>query len=128
MHRFHNPDIAKLLLRVALGIVFMAAGWLKISNMEMVVGMFATASIPAVLAYILAYGEFVSGIALLLGVFAMYAASFVAIVMIGATFLVHWPNGFSLANDGYEYTLVLFLVALAVILLGSGRYALIKNT
>lgn len=128
LHRFHNPDIAKLALRVALGVVFIVAGWMKISNMEFVVTMFGTVGIPAAFAYIVSYGEFIAGIALLLGVFAMYAASFVAVVMLVATFMVHWPNGFSLANGGYEYNFVLLLVALAVVMLGAGRYALVKNT
>lgn len=128
MHRFHNPDVAKLLLRIALGIVFIVAGWMKISNMEFVVTMFGTMGLPAFVAYVVSYGELISGIALLLGVFAMYAASFVAIIMLAATLMVHWPNGFSLANGGYEYTFVLLFIALAVITLGSGRYALVKNT
>lgn len=128
MHRFHNPDVAKLLLRIALGIVFIVAGWMKISNMEFVVTMFGTMGLPAFVAYVVSYGELISGIALLLGVFAMYAASFVAIIMLAAILMVHWPNGFSLANGGYEYTFVLLFIALAVITLGSGRYALVKNT
>lgn len=120
--------MAKLVLRIALGIVFIVAGWFKLTNMEFVVGMFASMGIPAAIAYIVSYGEFIAGVAVLLGVFTSYAALFIAVIMLSASLIAHWPNGYSLANGGYEYTLVLMLVALALVMLGSGRYAVMKQS
>lgn len=124
MHKVYCPDTAKLFTRVALGIVFVNAGWMKIQNIDMVLQNFASIGIPAWLTYIVSYGEFVTGILMVAGLFARYAAIFISIVMIVATFKVHLPNGFSIANGGYEYTLVLLLIALGVLMQGAGKYSL----
>lgn len=124
IHRLHNPDAAKLFIRIALGVVFVNAGWFKIQHMDMVLGGFASMGFPALLAYVVAYGECISGILFLAGIFVRYAGIFVSIIMLVATFKVHFPNGFSMANGGYEYTFVLFFMALAMVTLGAGSYSL----
>jgi|SRR3989344_6309751 len=124
MSKLHNPDLAKLFLRIALGIVFINAGWMKIQNAEMVIGFFGSFGVPSWLTYIVMYVEFLGGIALILGILVQYASVLLAIVMLVAMFKVHWPNGYSLANNGYEYVLVLLLGLLALITLGRGKYAL----
>lgn len=126
LHKLYCPNTAKLFIRVALGIVFINAGWLKIQNIDMVVQGFASMGIPEWLSYVVSYGEFTAGILMLIGLFARYAAVFISIVMIVATFKVHLPNGFSIANGGYEYTLVLFLIALSVLMQGGGKYSIAR--
>lgn len=126
MGKLHNPDVAKLFLRLALGIVFINAGWLKMQNIDMVVGGFGQMGIPPFLAYLVTYVEFIGGIAMVLGVLVQYFAVLISIIMIVATIKVHLPNGFSLAKGGYEYTLVLLLVSLAVITLGRGKYSVMS--
>jgi|GEM_PF-2372032 len=37
MHRLQNADLGLLFVRVAVGIVFMNAGWMKLTSMAMVV-------------------------------------------------------------------------------------------
>ncbi len=123
MQRLHNPDAAALFIRIAVGIVFIYAGWFKITNMEMIVGAFGSIGIPAFVTYLVAYIEFLGGIAVLLGVCTRYAALLLSLIMLVATFKVHWPNGFSMATGGYEYTMVLFFAALAIVTLGAGKYS-----
>jgi len=41
-----------------------------------------------------------------------------------ATFKSHWKNGFIVSKGGYEYTLVLMTVSIALGLIGPGNYSL----
>lgn len=125
-HRFHNPDAAILFVRIALAAAFIHAGWLKVTNIDFVVTMFGQMGIPAFLAYVVSYGEFLGGIAVLVGIFSRYAGVLLAIIMLVATFKAHWANGFGMQNGGYEYTFVLFFLSLAMITFGSGKYSLAK--
>jgi putative oxidoreductase len=126
IERLHNPDIGILLVRLAVGIVFINAGWMKLQMTEFVVPSFASMGIPAFLAYFVIYAELIGGILLVLGVFVRYAAIVIAIIMAVATFMVHWQAGFSLSNGGYEYTFVLGLCAIAITTLGAGKYTVLR--
>jgi putative oxidoreductase len=124
INRLHNPDLAALFVRLALGIVFINAGWFKVNNIDGVVGFFGSLGIPAVLAYYVAYIEFLGGIALILGIFVRPIGILFAINMLVAIAKVHYPKGFSLKEGGYEYVLVLMLGSLALATLGAGKYAI----
>ncbi|MBI2888678.1 MAG: NUDIX domain-containing protein [Candidatus Liptonbacteria bacterium] len=126
LHRLHNPDLGVFFVRIALGAVFMHAGWLKLGDMNMVVTGFASMGFPAWLAYVVAYAEFLGGIAMILGIFVRYAGIILAVIMFVAFWKVHAANGFSLANGGYEYVFVLFSSALALVAFGSGKYSLAR--
>lgn len=124
-HKVHNPDFGILMIRLALGAVFLNSAILKLSNIEAVIGFFGMIGFAPWLAYFVSYVEFIAGICFVLGIFTRYAAVFTAVFMIVATKLV-FANGFSLANGGYEYTFVLCLASVALITFGSGRYSLAK--
>ena len=123
MHRLHNPDLAALFIRIALGIVFINAGWMKISNMAATVGFFGSFGFPSPLAYVVSYAELLCGIAFILGFFVRYAGILISIIMVVAAKLV-FAKGFSLANGGFEYNFVLMFCALAMVTLGAGTYSL----
>lgn len=122
VNRLHNLDLGILFVRLALAVTFIHAGWLKITNMAMVVDGFSQVGIPVFLAYAVSYVEFLGGIALVLGVLNRYIGIIFAIIMVGAIFLVHLPHGFGLQNNGYEYTLVLLLASLSLVFMGGGSY------
>ncbi len=127
MSRLHNPDLGLLLLRLGLGAVFLYHGWNKVGNMEGVIGFFGTLGFPPFLAYVVAWVETLGGVALIAGVFARPAALLLSIVSLVALVKVHLPNGFSVGAGGYEFILVLLVGALAILLVGGGRYALHKD-
>lgn len=116
-----NIDIALLLVRVGLSLVFIAHGYDKLTNMEGTVGFFSSIGLSAVWAYVIAYVELLGGAAMLLGVFTGWAGVLLAATMVGAIGLVKISKGFL---GGYEFDLVLFLSSIAVALSGPGIYTI----
>ena len=124
IHRLHNSDLSILFVRLALGLVFVHAGWLKVTNMEMVASFFGSMGFPVFFAYLVGYVELIGGIAMIVGIFVRYFGILLAIVMLVAMFKVHLPNGYGLSGNGVEYVLSLFLLAAAMVTSGSGKYSL----
>src|SRR2546425_5726619 len=69
-------------------------------------------------------GEFGGGISLALGFLTPLGAAGIFGAMFMATFKSHWKNGFIVSKGGYEYTLVLMTVSIAIGLTGPGSYSL----
>ena len=118
---------AALLLRVALGIMFLAHSlYLKVFVFTVAgtAGYFESLGLPAAFAYLTLLGEIGGGIALILGFQTRLIALAVIPILLGATW-VHAGNGwvFSADGGGWEYPVFLTVVAVAVSLLGSGAYA-----
>ena len=121
-----NRDAGLLLVRLALGIVFVMHGWQKATEFGVagLSGSLASLGIPfpGINAAILIATELGGGVAMLAGVFARVAGALLAFAMAVATITVHLPNGFFLPN-GYEFTLTLLLASLAVTAAGAGGYS-----
>lgn len=119
-------DAALALLRIVVGIVFMAHGAQKlfVYGIDGVAGGFAQMGIPfaGVVGPLVGASELLGGLALVLGLLTRTAAAGLAIIMLGAVFTVHLPAGFYLPN-GYEFVLTLFAAAAALALTGPGRYS-----
>ncbi len=120
----NNPSLGLLLLRLALGIVFIYHGVTKFQNMEATIGFFASIGLGAGMAWLVATIETLGGLAVLLGLSTQVAATFLALVMIGSIITVKGEMGF--ANGGYELDLVLLLISLALVFTGPGRYTVRK--
>ena len=75
---------------------------------------------PLLAAVVVTLVEFVGGLALVLGLYAQYAAALLAIDMLVAILTVHLWGGFFLPN-GIEFALSLFAANTALLLLGSGE-------
>lgn len=117
----NNTDLGLLLVRVGLGLVFIAHGWAKIDGMDGTIGFFASIGLSAFWAYLVAYVEFIGGIAMLVGLFTNWAGMLLAVVMIVAIVMLKLSKGFV---GGYEFDLVLFLSSLAIVIAGPGKYTL----
>ena len=120
-------DAALVLLRVVLGVVFIAHGAQKAFQFGIAgtVAAFADTGVvlPTMTAPTVTFIEFFGGIALVLGLFTRLAALGIAVVMLGAILVVHLPAGFFLP-DGIEFALVNFAIAVAIAIVGPGAYSL----
>ena len=122
-----TQEYAAFVLRIGLGLMFIAHGLLKVLVFTLpgTAGFFESVGFPGWSAYIVAYAEIAGGLLLLSG-FAVRAVSIALIpVLIGAT-AVHFGNGwvFSNANGGWEYPAFLVLASVVQALLGPGKFAL----
>ena len=69
-------------------------------------------------------GEVGGGLSVALGFLTPLGAAGILGAMAIATFKSHWKNGFWLNKGGYEYSLVLLIVSIAIGLIGPGSYSL----
>jgi len=124
-----RADLAALLLRTSLGLMFIAHALLKyfVFTLPGTAQFFASLGLPSILAYVTFAAELIGGALLIAGVYARIVAPALVPILLGATW-AHAGNGwlFTAPNGGWEYPAFLTIVALAVGLLGDGRYALGK--
>jgi len=117
---------AALVLRVALGVMFIAHALLKyyVFTLPGTVKFFETIGLPGSLAYVTFWAELIGGALILSGVWSRWAAAALIPVLIGATW-AHAGNGwmFTAPNGGWEYPAFLTVAALAQALLGDGKFA-----
>ena len=122
-----NTEYAALLLRLGLGVMFVAHGLMKVSVFTLpgTAQFFASVGFPGWLAYPVTFAEIAGGVALITGFATRWVAAALIPVLLGAT-AVHLGNGwvFSAPNGGWEYPAFLTLAALVQVLLGPGAYAL----
>lgn len=69
-------------------------------------------------------GEVGGGLSVALGFLTPLGAAGILGAMGMATFKTHWKNGFWLNKGGYEYSLMLLIVSIALGLIGPGSYSL----
>ncbi len=117
-----NADLGLLLIRLGLAAVFLRHGVPKFLHFGNVVGFFSEIGllIPAVTAAVVAVVEAGGALSMLLGIGTEISGILLAIDMVGAIRTVQWSKGFG----GWEFELMLLLMALAVALAGPGRYVL----
>ena len=124
LQRFHNPAAGLLLIRLGLAAVFIVHGWAKVQNIEGTAGFFSSLGLGMFWVYVVAYVEFLGGLAMLAGLYSRLAGLLLAIDMLFAIWLVKWGKGLS---GGYEFELLLLLTALAIFLSGPGKYSIWKK-
>lgn len=115
------------LLRIALGVMFLAHGLLKVLVFTLpgTAAFFASVGFPAFAAYLVVPAEVLAGIALILGFHTRLVALATIPLLLGAL-SVHVGNGwlFSAPKGGWEYPLYLVVLSVAQSLLGSGALSL----
>lgn len=122
-----NHDLGMLLLRLAVGVVFVAHGWAKFADMTNTIAFFGQLGMPAILAYLVAAVELVGGLALIAGLYTDLAALLLGIVMVVALVYVKMVTLKVGLVGGYEYDLVLLASLLALIFVGPGRHVAMKG-
>jgi putative oxidoreductase len=68
--------------------------------------------------------EMTSGVLLAAGLLTPFAAAGFVGLMFVAAWTVHRPNGFFIVKEGYEYTLMLATIAVAVAIIGPWQWSL----
>jgi putative oxidoreductase len=124
-----SVDIALLIFRLVLGLTLAAHGYNKF---------FGGGRIPGTARWFESIGmkpgkfhatvaattEMASGLGLAAGLLTpIPAAGFVAMMCVAA-WTVHRRNGFFIVKEGWEYNLILAVVAVVVAMLGAGRFSL----
>jgi putative oxidoreductase len=117
---------AALVLRVALGVMFIAHALLKYSVFTLpgTAKFFESIGLPGPLAYFTFFAELIGGVLILAGVYSRWVSAALIPVLLGATW-AHAGNGwvFTSANGGWEYPAFLAAAAAVQALLGDGRFA-----
>lgn len=123
-------DIALLIARVIVGVVFMAHGAQKLFGAFGGPGLSAVVQMMGPLGYLVAIGEFFGGLGLVVGFLTRFSAAAIALIMLGAIAMVHGKFGFFMnwmgkqAGEGFEYHLLAIAVLLTIVIAGPGRYAI----
>lgn len=122
-----RTNYAILILRIGLGAVFIAHGFLKVFVITLpgTAQFFETAGFPGWLAYPVAFLEIGGGALLIAGIATRIVSVALLPILLGALWF-HAGNGwlFVNAHGGWEYPAFLIVATTAQGLLGSGAFAL----
>lgn len=118
---------AALMLRLTLGVMFIAHGLLKVLVFTLpgTAQFFESVGFSGWMAYPVVGAELLGGILLVLGVATRWVSLALVPVLLGAAY-VHLGNGwvFSNANGGWEFPVMLVFITLVQAMLGAGALAL----
>lgn len=124
-------DFGKLVLRLTLGILVLLYGIAKIKGgVGFLTPMLQGIGLPPWFAYGVFLGEVLGPVLLILGLFARTGAFLVFANMLFALALVHRAELFTMGKQGgyaLELQAMFLFVALALIFINPGRYAMTKN-
>lgn len=124
-----NDAAGKLLLRLTVGGLMLFHGISKLFNdgtVGFIGSKLADAGLPEALAYGVYIGEVVAPLMIIAGLLSRVGAALIVINMLFAILLVHTGDLFALSDHGgwrLELQGFYLLVSLAIVFLGSGRYA-----
>jgi putative oxidoreductase len=123
-----HDDGGKLLLRLVLGVLILFHGVAKFTGgFGFIAGVTAKAGLPSAFGYLVYVGEVLAPLLLILGVWTRVGALIIIVNMLVAVGLVHTSQLFTLDSTGgygLELQAMYLFSAVAVALLGAGRYSL----
>lgn len=119
LSKYH--DLAPLLLRIGVGLIFIFAGWGKLTGIEGTQDFFGNIGIPmaGLMAWVVALVEFVGGLMVLFGAWARIPNLLLAVIMVVALLTTKMGEGFGAAR----LDLMLLFATLALAIIGSGKYS-----
>ena len=129
MKLFQDDSLGKLIIRLTLGIMLLFHGVAKLMNPDslgFISGLLKGAGLPEELAYGVYIGEIAAPLMLIMGIFSRTAGFIVVVNMLFALWLAHTEDIFSLTPHGgwgLELQGFYLFTGLAILFLGSGRYA-----
>jgi putative oxidoreductase len=121
-------DMAKLILRLTVGVMMLFHGLDKIINgIAGIKHLTVSAGLPEFLAYGVYVGEVIVPVLILLGVYARVASLVLALNMCFAIFLAYGSSLFKLGEHGspsFELPFLYLIMSLLIFVFGSGKYAI----
>jgi len=123
-------DVALLIARIIVGVVFMAHGAQKLFGAFGGPGLSAVVGMMGPLGYLVSIGEFFGGLGLVVGFLSRFSAASIIVIMLGAIAMVHGKVGFFMnwmgnqGGEGFEYHLLAIGILLVILIAGPGRYAI----
>lgn len=108
-----TKSIISLVVRLAVGALFIKMGFDKVSNMAGTIAFFGSLGLAPVIAYAVAWIELVGGIAVLVGFYTKKVAAVLAVIMVGAMYYT------SVA----ALPLVTFIALCVLMYVGCGQYS-----
>ncbi len=116
--------LALLVLRVALGAIFISHGAQKVfGGMQGTIKMVSSLGFPWWMGYVLGLAELGGGILVLAGLLTRLGALAIFVDMCVAIDKVHWKNGLRGPN-GFEFPMACAAIAFALIFFGAGPISL----
>tara|TARA_R110000868_G_scaffold80018_39_gene227462 strand:+ start:1341 stop:1784 length:444 start_codon:yes stop_codon:yes gene_type:complete len=126
-----NADLAATVLRVSMGVLFLAHGGLKlfVFTPAGTAGYFASLGLPGPLAYFVIAAELFGGIALILGVYSRWVSLALVPILLGSIYAPHGAAGFIFSNEGggWEFPAFWAVALIVQALLGDGAFALKRD-
>ena len=121
-------DLAATILRVAMGILFLAHAGLKlfVFTPAGTAAYFASLGLAGPLAYLVIASELLGGVALILGLYTRWVSLALVPVLLGAIHAAHGQAGFFFSNEGGGWEFPAFWAVALVVqaLLGDGAFAI----
>ncbi len=128
---FALAPYAALLLRLCLGVLFIAHALLKwrVYTIKGTVDMFRSLGFPGWVAYVIIAVELIGGGCLVLGIVPRYVALLLIPEILGTIITVHGKNGwpFNSPGGGWEYPAFWAAALLVQFLLGDGAWTLVPS-
>jgi len=120
-------DVALLLLRVMVGLVFLTSGW---NHLRDPAGRSKDIGLSKRFTIFLGAAELAGGLGIILGVFAQLAAAALILIMFGAIQkkIFVWRTGFwgKSGTNGWSYDAMLLVMNLVIITTGGGNLSLMR--
>ncbi len=130
-----NDEVASLVLRLFLGIVFFphgaqkVFGWFGGNGLTGTMEAFTKMGIPAFLAFLAILAESAGSVGLITGFLTRVAAFGIFCNMVVAVSMIHIHNGFFMnwfgkkQGEGFEYHLLVIAIAVALMIKGGGQWS-----
>ncbi len=115
-------DLTHWGIRAAIGVTFIVHSIKKFDPSWQ--GWLIDMGLPPELQIPIALAEFLGGIFLLVGVLTRISASILAVITLGAIFMIRGIEEFFVSNGGWEWDLMILAGELTIIVAGPGRVSI----
>ncbi|PIJ49520.1 hypothetical protein BL250_11945 [Erwinia sp. OLTSP20] len=127
-----HPDLAKLILRLSVGILLLLHGLHKIQHgIGWIEHLLRAHGLPSFIAYGVYFGEVVAPIMAIIGFLTRPAGFIIALNLTIAVLLVgngHWTHRTATGAWALESEMFIFTGGLLIMLLGAGKYTFIRDS